>query len=316
MATIAEATPGTLIYIDETVSGVLSHVPYIYLGMDSSGNCICLRQKAEAYKRMHSEDVAVYSGCEMDLYLEDDETGFLARFDEATRFALQTTTIKSYLIESETTVELARKCFLLSYSELGYATTPDEGTSYLDALKTAADTTANSTARITYAEDGTAANWWMRSPSSASQFRIVSADGGAFYNVASVAWYRLRPALSVAPATIISELDSEIIYLLPDPDKLYREVGATVTVGTSARRPNHARVSVETANYDTLEMYVSNNAGDAEPAWVAVENNGIVELPNTTKETDEWVIGVKFYATSNTRAVIGEPIVITLEDQE
>ena len=60
--TISQLTPGTMVYVDETVSGVLSHVPYIYLGLDESGNARLLRQYAAVSKRMHSSNVASYSG--------------------------------------------------------------------------------------------------------------------------------------------------------------------------------------------------------------------------------------------------------------
>lgn len=308
--TIAELTAGTKIYLDETVDGTLSHVPYIYLGQDDSGNCIILRDAAAIQKRMHSSNVAVYDGCEADLWLEDEESGYLGRFDAATRAALVSTQIKCNSITTGEIGVIARRCFLLSYTELGYATTPDEGASYLAALQTSTGKTGND-ARIAYNSAVAAVYWWLRSDNSEAQFRSVNAVGGGSYGSnATNSGYWLRPALSVAPATIVSDQGEDTIYLLPDSAKTYREVDAVVLVGSSDKRPKRVRVLVEAANCTSLQLQVSNNAKDENPIWVSVANGGMAELPNTTKTTDAWELGVKIYATSGGRAEIGEPVVI------
>lgn len=308
--TIAELTAGEKVYLDETVDGVLSHVPYIYLGQDETGNCIILREVAAIAKRMHSSKVTVYDGCEADIWLEDEDVGYLSRFNAATRAALVSTQIKCNSITTGEIGVIARRCFLLSYTELGYATTPDEGASYLAALQTATGKTGNN-ARIAYnSTTGTAYWWWLRSASSEAQFRYVNNYGVAnSYNAVDAGLW-LRPALSVAPATIVSDQGEDTIYLLPDSAKTYREVDAVVYVGSSDKRPKRARVMVNAVNCTSLQLRVSNNAKDASPTWVTVANGGTVELPNTTKTTDAWELGVKIYATSGGRAEIGEPVVI------
>lgn len=307
--TIAELTAGEKVYLDETVDGELSHVPYIYLGQDESGNCIILREVAAIAKRMHSSNVAVYDGCEADLWLEDEEAGYLSRFDAATRAALVSTQIKCNSIATGEIGVIARRCFLLSYTELGYATAPDEGASYLAALQTATGKTGNN-ARIAYNSAAAAVGWWLRSANSETQFRFVSANGYAGSNSASNAGIWMRPALSVAPATIVSDGTEDTIYLLPDSAKAYRVVDAVVYVGSSDKRPKRARVMVNAVNCTSLQLRVSNNAKDASPTWVSVTNGGTADLPNTTKTTDAWELGVKIYATSGGRAEIGEPVVI------
>ena len=307
--TIAELTAGEKVYLDETVDGELSHVPYIYLGQDESGNCIILREVVAIQKRMHSSNVAVYDGCEADLWLEDEEAGYLSRFDAATRAALVSTQIKCNSITTGEIGVIARRCFLLSYTELGYATTPDEGVSYLAALQTATGKTGNN-ARIAYNSSAAAVNWWLRSANSETQFRYVYTGGGASsYNASSTSSWR-RPALSVAPATIVSDGTEDTIYLLPDSAKTYREVDAVVYVGSSDKRPKMARALVEAANCTDLQLWVSNNAKDDNPTWVSVANGGTAELSNTAKITDAWELGVKIYAKSGGRAEIGEPVVI------
>ena len=244
--TIADLTAGQIIYLDETIDGVLSHVPYIYLGQDESGNCIILREAVAIQKRMHSANVAVYDGCEADVWLEDEDAGYLSRFDAATRAALVSTQIKCNSITTGEIGVIARRCFLLSYTELGYATTPDEGVSYLAALQTAIGKTGNN-ARIAYNSAAAAVSWWLRSAISETQFRYVSTNGSASSRNATVTSFWLRPALSVAPATIVSDEGEDTIYLLPDSAKTYREVDAVVYVGSSDKRPKRARALVEAA---------------------------------------------------------------------
>lgn len=312
--TIADLTPGQILHLNETVSDVLSIVPYIYLGQDESGNCLILRQYAAVQKRMHSSNVAVYDGCEADVWLEDEDAGYLSRFDAATRAALVSTQIKYNDPSLGDVATIARRCFLLSYTNLGYATTPDEGMSFLPALMTAAGTTVANTARITYNEAQTAVYAWMRSAYSETQFRGVYANGGAnsYYATNTGIW--LRPALSVAPATIVSDETEDTIYLLPDPDKLYREVGATIYMGESADRPAKAKLLIDLTNLTDVELYVSNNAKDAAPVWVAAQNGAVVDLPNTAKETENWQLGVKVYGRSGGKGIIGEPALIVYKE--
>lgn len=307
--TIAELTAGTKIYLDETVDGVLSQVPYIYLCQDESGNCVILRELAAIAKRMHSSNVAVYDGCEADVWLEDEESGYLSRFDAATRAALVSTQIKCNNISTGEIGVIARRCFLLSYTELGYATTPDEGASYLAALQTATGKTGNN-ARIAYNAAAAAVYWWLRSANSGTQFRYVNSNGLAVGVNATNAGVWLRPALSVAPATIVSDQGEDTIYLLPDSTKTYREIDATVFIGSSVKRPKRVKLTLGAANCTDLQLQVSNNAKDASPTWVSITNGGTAELPNATKTTDNWELGVKIYATSGGRAEISEPVVI------
>lgn len=312
--TIADLTPGQILHLNETVSDVLSIVPYIYLGQDESGNCLILRQYAAIAKRMHSSNVAVYDGCEADAWLEDEGAGYLSRFDAATRAALVSTQIKYSDPSLGDVATIARRCFLLSYTNLGYATTPDEGMSFLPALMTAAGTTSANTARITYNEAQTAVNAWMRSANSGTQFRSVYTGGGASSGIAANDGYWLRPALSVAPATIVSDETEDTIYLLPDLDKLYREVGATIYMGESADRPAKAKLLIDLTNLTDVELYVSNNAKDAAPVWVAAQNGAVVDLPNTAKETEHWKLGVKVYGRSGGKGIIGEPALIVYKE--
>lgn len=309
--TISQLTAGQIVYLDEYIDGIQTPTSYIYLGLDESSNCVLLRKYAVVAKRMNATNDAVYDGCEMDLWLENETDGYLSRFDAPTLASIISTQIKCNNIVDSTIVTLARRCFLLSQTEIGNG--GSEGISYLDVLKTVADTTNNNTARIAYNEALTAVYWWLRSASGATQFNYVN-NGYINSNNASYSYYWARPALAVAPATIVSDETEDTIYLLPDSSKTYREIKATIQLGTSIARINKVKITCSIENCYDISIYVSNNAKDTAPVWVAIENGGTAELTNSTKETDEWELGVKFSAKSNGRGIISEPVVIALTD--
>lgn len=313
--TIADLTAGTIIYLDETVNGTLSHVPFIYLGQDDSGNCRILRQYAAVEQKMNSTNETTYDGCLADTWLNNETDGYLSRFDDATRLSFVATQIKINSISTSTVGTIDRRCFLLSESEVGNTTTPDEGTSILDVLKTIANTTDANTARTAYNESLSTVTWWLRSAASETQSRIVGNNGSVLsLNATGKNW--LRPALSVAPATIVSDQGEDTIYLLPDSSKLYREIDATIYCGSSTARPKKARAIVPATNCSLLELQISNNAKDDSPIWVSAENNVAVDLSNDTKTTTDWELGVKIYAQSSGKALIGEPVVIVETESE
>lgn len=316
--TISQLTEGTVVYLDETVSGTTTHVPYFYLGLDEGGNARLLRQYAAIQKRMNSANVASYSGCEADVWLENTTDGFLSRFDAATINALANTSIKyvDFTLNEGHTAQLVtinRRCFLLSYTEWGWAATEagSEGKSYLEALKTATGQTGDNAARIGYNESSTAVYVWMRSAYSDTGFRIVYAGGNAGSIGASIANGWLRPALSVAPATSVSDEGADPIFLLPDGRRTTWDVEATMSLGKTTRRAKKAKVSVSTVDMTDITIQVCNNYGDASPAWVTADNNGIAALNNTTKTATDWELGVKITAKgSNYQARIYEPAAI------
>lgn len=315
--TISQLTAGTIVYVDETISGTTNHVPYIYLGLDESGNARLLRQKAAIQKRMHSSNVASYDGCEADVWLENATDGFLARFDAATIQALQNTSIKyvDYNQSGSGTAQvltIARRCFLLSYSEEGYGNDAagNEGLSYLPALKTATGQTADNNARITYNEAGSAVNAWMRSASSAANFRGVGTSGGASSYGASSGSVWLRPALSVAPATSVSDEGAEAIFLLPDGRRTYWGIEGTMSLGKTSDRPKSCKLALPHDSFTVLNIWVCNNYGDASPTWVSCTDGGTATF-GTTKTATDWELGVKIHAEAPAaNRTIGEPAMI------
>ena len=313
--TIADLAPGTVVFVDETISGVTDHTPYYYLGLDESGNARLLRQYAAVQKRMHSSNVASYDGCEADLWLEDEESGFLSRFDAATIAALVNTAIKYVDYNQSGTaqvISIARRCFPLSYSEEGYGNDPagNEGKSYLDALKAATGKTDANQARIGYQANGTAVYVWMRSAGSATSFRGVGAVGSADGSAAANGYGWLRPALSVAPATSVSDEGADSIFLLPDGRKTYWGIEATMSLGKTAKRPKQCKLTVPHDQFTVLTMQVCNNYGDDNPTWINCADGGVAEL-GTTKTAAEWELGVKIHAEAPAAGrTIGEPSMI------
>ena len=308
---ISQLTPGCAVYVDE--NGV--HTPYIYLGLDGSGNARLLRHYAVVAKRMHSANVAHYDGCEADLWMENEQTGFLSRFDAATINALEPTTIcmSDYTLNEGGTVEypeITRRCMALSYKELGYGGSETD-VSFLAALQTYYDTTNANTARIGRSSDETAVFWWMRSGYSASQFRSVYAVGAADSSNATFGGYWQRPAISVAPATIVSDEGADSIFLLPEGRRTYWEIQATALLGSSAQRPKKAKLMIAETSITEATYQVSNNAKDANPVWVNCQNGGVCDLANTSKETTDYELGVKINAKASVyNGRVGEPVLI------
>lgn len=313
---IADLTAGTLIYIDETESGVTTHVPYIYLGQDENGKARVLRKYATGSKRMHSSNMASYNGCEMDVWLEDASAGFLSRFDAATQNAMENTSIyySDYNQSVDGTVQylsIARKAFLLSYKEVGFGG-PETGTDFLPALKTFYDTASDATARIGRTTSESADFWWLRSGSSASQFRLVNYNGTASYSNAPLTNVYARPALSFAAATSVSDEGADEIFLLPDGRRTWWDVGFSVSLGQTAQMPKQGKLFVPntlTAN-SVMTAKVCNNYGDVAPTWVSCQNGAVAEF-GTSKTAEHWELGVQVEAqAAHSGEAVGEPAMI------
>lgn len=309
--TISQLTPGVGVWIDENSV----HTEYIYLGIDGSGNCRLLRKYAAVTKRMNATNVAHYDGCEADLWMENEQTGFLSRFDSATINALEPTTIcmSDYTLNEGGTVEypeITRRCMALSYKELGFGG-DETDVSFLAALQTYYNTTNANTARICRISDGTAVGWWMRSGGSASQFRHVYGSGSASNGSDATNNFWQRPAISVAPATIVSDEGADSIFLLPEGRRTYWEINATCLMGSSASRPKKAKLMIAETGIQSATYRVSNNAKDANPIWVTCANGGVCDLTNTAKETTNYELGVEIDAhAGSTSGNVGEPVLV------
>lgn len=305
--TIGSISLDEVLYYDETSNGVTTAVRYLPLRKDPDG-VVLLRDEVLDSKRINPTNNATYIGSEMDIWLNDTETGYLSRFDAKMRAAIIPTTIKVKPPDADAVQEIARNVYLLSDSEVGSGSVA-EGDSMLDALKAHKSTTDANKARIATNSAGSASSWWLRSAGSASRMRFVLSNGYVNSYGASNSDCP-RPAFKVANATMVSDGTEDTIYILPDSGRLYREVQFTAYCGQTDKRPKKARVQIEITNATAYNMHVSNNAKDAAPTWVACAPDQVVALSNTTKTTDKWEIGVKVYAQSGGRATCSEPIVL------
>ena len=301
-----------VLHYEETIGGVTTTVAYWPLRKDADG-VLLLRVPALAGRRINPANVANYIDSEMDAWLENDDTGYTSYFDEKMRACIIPTTIKVKPYDSDAVTEIARRAFLLSESEVS-AAGGVEGDGLLSVLKAHTGAATDNAARIAYNSAGSAVYWWLRSAGSAEQMRFVYTDGLVVSGVASNTGYCPRPAFKVRNGTMVSDATEDTIYILPDETHLYRELQYAVVCGTMAARPKRAKVEVEITNATESKIYVSNNAGDAEPVWVECTAGAAVELTNEIKTTDEWQLGVKIYAKSEGRATCGEPAVIVEVD--
>lgn len=304
----------SIVMIDETVSGTTTSVQYLNLGVDDSGKVRLLRCNASDQRRMNNTDVAHYDGCEADLWLENESTGFLSRFDQPTRMALSSTAIK-VMDENDFTqiTEIARKCFILSYTEYGFTNTGAEGPSYLEVFKTWKNTTNANTARIATNDSGSAFDAWLRSPYNASRFRVCYVNGSAGSGLAAISDCWLRPCLSFDPDTLVTDPDENgICYLLPDPDKPYREAEAEMLIGTPTVAPKQGivRFAYENCMTGYPEVYVTANY---DPNSVNTWQPGQLGVPFDFSDTGT-SLGLKIYARSESQAKIYEPFLNTLDE--
>lgn len=316
---IRDLTPGIPIYIDETVSGVTNHILFIYLGPDANNNHICLREEAAVQKRAHSSNYASYDGCESDVWMNNEESGYLSRFDEETRSYMTYASIGycDYNLNDEHTAQYAtitRRAFSLSRSNVGYASTA-EGPSFLDALKTYYNTTNANTARIGKNSNKTAVYWWLRSGASQTACRIVHTSGSEYSNNATNGSFWLRPALSFSEGTPVSDEGADAIFLLPEGRRTYWSISAIAKLGSPESRPASAKLEVLEHNLTTASYAVSNNADDEMPIWTPIENGGVADFANTERSADHWQLGVKIEAQASTSdGYVGQPALIVASD--
>lgn len=303
--TIIDLNTGTEVWLHETINGVEETVPYILVKRDSQGG-VLLRKNCSEKKRINPTNTTVYDGCEADVYLNDTETGFLSRFPTGELTCFQSRSISTFSYGDTVAHSISRRCYLLSQGELfNSAPTnlePEVGAVY--SLLKHNETFDVIATRIATLDD-TAVYWWLRSFNSDTRFYYVAPNGisgsiDAFNdNVA------LRPALNVAPATIVSDEGSDKIYLITNG--VTRIIDFDVKVLDLPNRPAKARVKYNTNNLSNILVQVCNNYGDTNPEWVNATSMGEVTFANATKETTDWQVGIRCYGESNGYGFFDEP---------
>lgn len=304
---ISEIELNEVLYYDETIKGVKQTVAYWPIRKDADGVVLLRQNVLDEQRKMNATNEATYIDSLMDTWLNDTAEGYLSYFDDKMRACIIPSTVKIKPYNSDTVTEIARQVHLLSESEVTNGGV--EGESILPMLKVHTGETGDDNARKAVNSVGKASGWWLRTATSQTQFAYVYSFGGVGSFTANEL-IAIRPVFKVSNATMVSDKTADKIYILPDPEHLYRELSFVAFLGSTAQRPKRAKVQVA-INYATEKtIHISNNAKDATPVWVPCEPDQVVELANTSKETALWELGVKVYAKSEGRATCGEPVAI------
>lgn len=308
---ISEIDLNEVLHYTETINGTTQTVAYWPIRKDADG--VVLRQHVlDGTKKMNATNEATYIDSLMDAWLNDETSGYLSYFDEKMRACIIPSVVKIKPYNSDVVTEIARQVYLLSEDEV--TTGGVEGESILPMLKVHTGGTTDAEARIAISDSGVIGQWWLRSTNTPGQFLRVDAAGAIRSNNATL-FYAPRSAFKVANATMVSDKTADKIYIMPDPENFYRELSFTAFLGGATNRPKRAKVQVSFTGATAQTIQISNNAKDANPAWVTCESDQVVELPNAEKTTDLWELGVKIYAKGEGRVTCGEPVAIVEETQ-
>ena len=304
---ISEIDLNEVLHYEETINGVTQTVAYWPIRKDADGVVLLRKNVLDESRKMNATAEATYIDSLMDTWLNDETSGYLSYFDEKMRACIIPSVVKIKPYNSDTVTEIARRVYLLSQSEVTNGGV--EGESILPMLKVHSGQTSDSDARKAVNSTGNETSWWLLSAYSAKLFWFVTPEG---YTVATEAsnTYAPRPVFKVANATLVSDKTADTIYILPDASKPYRDLSFTAFLGSTANRPKRAKVQVSLTGASAQTIQISNNAKDANPAWVTCGVDQVVELPNAEKTTELWELGVKIYAKGEGRVTCGEPVVI------
>nr|DAH21596.1 MAG TPA: hypothetical protein [Caudoviricetes sp.] len=307
---ISEIELTEVLHYEETINGKTQIVAYWPIRKDADGVVLLRKNALDEVRQINSTSDATYIDSLMDTWLNDDTSGYLSYFDEKMRACIIPSVVKIKPYNSDVVTEIVRQAYLLSGDEV--TTGGVEGDSILPMLKAHSGQTSDNDARKAYNSAGSALDWWLRSNYSASQIRLVGTNGIVSQRNANNN-YPARPVFKVANNTLVSDKTANTIYILPDASKPYRELSFTAFFGNTAKRPKRAKVQASFTGATAQTIQISNNAKDANPAWVTCEPDQVVELPNAEKTTDLWELGVKIYAKGEGRVTCGEPVAIVEE---
>lgn len=302
--TIKDLDLGTSIYIDE--NGTPKE--YILITKSADG-CIVLRANCYEARRINATNTAVYEDSEMDLWLENEETGFMSLFTAQQKLAFVARSRPTYTYGDTECHYINRRAFLLTHGEL-FLSTPtalEPLSNIVPSLMLWKHTTDANTARIATDEANHAVIWWESSPFSVSAMYNVNTGGSSFYYAASNTGYWARPALNVSADTIVSDEGASTIYLMPSQG--YREVSFKAKASELEARPIKAIIDYTATNLYDVVVEVCNNYGDNNPAWVAATSGQEVSLTNATKQTENWQVGIRCYGKSSSYGYFEEPII-------
>ena len=308
---ISEIDLNEVLHYEETINGKTQTVAYWPIRKDADGVVLLRQHVLDGTRKMNATAEATYIDSLMDTWLNDEASGYLSYFDEKMRACIIPSTIKIKPYNSDTVTGIARQVYLLSESDVTNGGV--EGESVLPMLKVHTGETTDGWARKAYDREGSILFWWLRTAVDAEQFRFVRANGDIRMTKA-VNGCSVRPAFKVSNTTLVSDKTAEKVYIWPDANKPYWELSFTAFLGSTAKRPKRAKVQVSLTGATAQTIQISNNAKDANPAWVTCEPDQVVELSNAAKTTDLWELGVRISAQGEGRVTCGEPVAIVEEE--
>lgn len=310
---ISEIALTEVLHYTETINGKVQTIAYWPIRKDADGVVLLRENVLDEQRKMNATAEATYIDSLTDTWLNDETAGYLSYFDEKMRACIIQSTVKIKPYNSDVVTEIVRKAYLLSEDEV--TTGGVEGESILPMLKAHSGQTSDNAARKAYNGAGVETFWWLRAVGTDSGFRYVRNNGTIASAVAN-GTNSVRPVFKVANNTLVSDASADIIYILPDASKPYRELSFTALLGGATKRPRRAKVQVSITGASAQSIQISNNAKDVNPAWVTCGVDEVVELPNAEKTTDLWELGVKISAQGEGRVTCGEPVAIVEEKNQ
>ena len=311
---ISEIELTEVLHYEETINGKVQTTAYWPIRKDTDGVVLLRQHVLDEQHKMNATNEATYIDSLMDAWLNDETSGYLSYFDEKMRACIIPSVVKIKPYNSDVVTEIARQAYLLSEDEV--TTGGLEGESILPMLKAHTGETNDNNARKVFNTAGALKNWWLRNAVSAEQFQFVLSNGAISFTNANNNNSSVRPVFKVANNTLVSDASEDTIYILPDASKPYRDLSFTAFLGGAVKRPKRAKVQVSITGATAQTIQISNNAKDANPAWVTCEPDQVVELPNASKETALWELGVKISAQGEGRVMCGEPVAIVEEENQ
>ena len=279
---ISEIDLNEVLHYTETINGKTQTVAYWPIRKDADGVVLLRENVLDELRKMNATAEATYIDSLMDTWLNDAGAGYLSYFDEKMRACIIPSSIKIKPYNSDMVTEIVRHVYLLSESEV--TTGGLEGESILPMLKAHTGETNDNNARKVFTTAGAPKNWWLRNAANAEQFQFILSNGVVSYTNANNNG-SARPVFKVANNTLVSDASAGTIYILPDASKPYRDLSFTAFLGGTAKRPKRAKVQVSITGATAQTIQISNNAKDANPAWVPCNADEVVELPNTDRKS-------------------------------
>lgn len=286
---------------------------FILIRKDQAG-CEIIRKKGHSSRRMNPSNVTVYETSEIDNWLTNEETGYLSNFSENFLLCLLNRSISTFTYGDTDYHEISRKVYLPSYGDL-FLETPTqlykEVNITLPLMINKNVMSTNSARILRNNADDSDVVWWSRSAYSATDYWRVNNNGTSYSNYANFSFW-VRPVLNMSPDTIVSDEGANIIYILPSEEHPPRKIEYIGRAGTSEARPKKMIVNTENTNLTNISVQVTNNFDDSEPVWYNATLGQVVTLTNDVKTSENWVIGIHFYAEvfdKNTSGSTKEPYI-------